>query len=612
MMSFTKDRLKETVSTLPDSPGVYMMKDMAGKIIYVGKAKSLKKRVRSYFQKMGNLDRKTRLMMEKARAIGHINADSEVEALILESNLIKEYKPRYNVNLKDDKKYPSIKITLDEPFPRVLVTRKIKKDGAKYFGPFTAATKMRTTLKTLRSIFPIRSCSYRLPDERPQRECLDFHIGKCMCPCMGRQSEEDYRSMIDEVCLFLTGKQEEVRRRVEERMREASRSQHFEQAAILRDRLLAIDAVNQRQRVLSPGLENYDVIAQSKSRNLACGVILKVREGKLLGIEHHYLSNIKDAEDGSILSLFLARYYMRDRDFPGELLLPFDFDDIELVRKWLGRNVTGRIRVSIPRRGEKRKILDLAKRNAELFLEEITIRQARKMERALRPLDELKEVLPLETRPDRLVCFDISNLGDSFAVGSMAVFTDGRPDKSGYRRFKIKTVDGQDDFAMMNEIIGRFAAKCVSGEEKTPDLIVVDGGKGQLSAALSALEDGGLEIPLIAIAKREEELFLPGEADGKRLSRRSAARALLIRLRDETHRFAVTYHRKERAKALTRSILEEVRGIGPIRKRYLLAAFDSIDAIAAATPDDLAEKGKIPLETAERLLDYLGEIDANR
>jgi excinuclease ABC subunit C len=532
-----------------------------------------------------------------------------VEALILESNLIKEYRPRYNVDLKDDKRYPHIKITLQEPFPRVLVTRIIAKDGAKYFGPYTAAHKMRITLKTLRSIFPIRSCSYKLPAERPERECLDYHIGKCQCPCMGHQSEEEYRGMIDEVCLFLSGKQEEVKKRIKQRMQTESVSLRFEKAALLRDRLAAIESVSQKQRVLSARLENYDVVALSRDENIACGVILKVREGKLLGIEHHYMGNVRNSVDAVILSLFMARYYLRERDFPDQLLLPFEFEDLKLILAWLEKNGQAAIKVAFPKRGEKNEVLQLATRNAQLFLEELRAQREKKLTAALRPLDELKKVFSLDSRPSRIACFDVSNLGESFAVGSVAVFQDGKPDKSGYRRFKIQTVNGQDDYAMMKEIISRFAANCTSGEEEVPDLVVVDGGKGQLSAATEALQNSGLDIPLVALAKREEELFLPGSTESLHLSRRSEALSLLIRLRNEAHRFAISYHRKSRTKAMTRSILEEVRGIGPKRKKKLMDAFGSIDTLAAASPGEIARLGEIPIETAHRLKEHLGEAN---
>lgn len=598
--------LKEKTDSLPDSPGVYMMKNSRGEIIYVGKAKSLKKRVSSYFKHTHNLDRKTRFMMEKVEDIAHINADSEVEALILESNLIKEHKPRYNIQLKDDKRYPYIKVTLQEAFPRILVTRRVAKDGAKYFGPYTAATKMRTTLKMLRTIFPIRSCSHNLPQDRPDRECLDFHIGKCQGPCLGHQSKDEYRSMIEEVCLFLSGKQEEVKRRIGRRMEEESTSLRFEKAALLRDRLLAIEAVSQKQRALSTQMGNYDVVAISRDVNLACGVILNVREGKLLGIEHHYMGNVKNSSDSVILSLFMARYYMRDRDFPDQLLLPLEFDDLKLIQSWLQEHNWKRIKVIFPKRGEKKKILELAERNASLFLKELRTQREKRIEKSHRQLDELRKVLSLDTRPERIACFDVSNLGNSYAVGSVAVFKNGKPAKSQYRKFKIKTVRGQDDFAMMKEIVSRYAERCNKGEEEVPDLIVVDGGKGQLNVAIQALEGKELEVPLIALAKGQEELFLPGVAEGLHLSRRSEALSLLVRLRDEAHRFAITYHRRSREKTLSQSLLDEVKGIGPKRKKKLIDAFDTIEGLVAATADEIAEKCGLSLEIAERLKEHIG------
>jgi excinuclease ABC subunit C len=605
-----ENRLKEKAHTLPDSPGVYLMKDSRGRVIYVGKAKSLRKRVRSYLSHAGNLDPKTRLLMRRAADIDHINAGSDVEALVLESNLIKEHRPRYNVILKDDKRYPFIKVTLQEPFPRVLVTRRILRDGAKYFGPYTAAGKMRATLKALRAIFPIRSCNFTLPEQRPERECLDYHLGRCLCPCLGHQSEEDYRSMIEEVCLFLSGRQEEVKSRMRKRMEEESAELRFERASLLRDRLQAIEAVSQKQRVLSTALEDYDAVALARDGNLACGVILNVREGKLLGIEHHYMGNVKRDGDDVLLSLFMARYYLRERDFPRELLLPFEFEDLRLIRRWLEEHGVPRIEISAPKRGGKRKVMELALRNAALFLEELQIQREKTKATMRRPLLELKKMLTLRDLPERIACFDVSNLGDSFAVGSVAVFEEGRPSRSRYRRFRIKSVEGQDDFAMMREIVTRFVLRCTRGEEDFPHLIVIDGGKGQLSAALEAMRSAGTDIPVVALAKEKEELFLPGSHDGLILSKRSPALALLIQVRDEAHRFAITYHRSARRRALVASLLDEVPGIGPKRKKKLLGAFTTIDDIAAASPEEVARKGKIPLATATRLTEFLREARA--
>lgn len=602
--------LKEKARTLPDSPGVYIMKDSCGRVIYVGKAKSLRKRIRSYFSEASNLDRKTRLMMKRARDLDHINTGSEVEALVLESNLIKEHKPRYNVILKDDKRYPFIKVTLQEPFPRVLVTRRVQRDGARYFGPYTAAGKMRATLKALRGIFPIRSCNYKLPHERPQRECLDFHLGRCLCPCMGHQSEEDYNSMIEEVCLFLSGKQEEVKSQIRRKMEEEAGAMRFEAAGLLRDRLRAIEAVSQKQRVLSTAMEDFDAVALARDGTLACGVILNVREGKLLGIEHHFMGNVSGDGDDVLLSLFLARCYLRERDFPRKLLLPFDFEDLGLIREWLLAHSDSGIEVSSPKRGEKKKVMELAEKNAELFLDELRIQREKSTRAAAQALEELKEVMGLGERPERIACFDISNLGPSLAVGAAAVFEGGVPARARYRRFRIKTVEGQDDFAMMREIVARFIARCERGEEAPPQLIVVDGGKGQLSAALEAARSAGLEIPIAALAKDKEELFLPGIQEGLVLSERSPARGLLVRIRDEAHRFAVTYHRDSRSKALVTSLLEEVKGIGPRRKLKLIEAFPSIEDIATAGPEEIARRGAIPLETARKLTKFLEEARA--
>jgi excinuclease ABC subunit C len=600
-----KSRLKEKTLGLPDSPGVYIMKDSRGRVIYVGKAKSLRSRLRNYFAHGDTLDRKTQVLMESAADLDHINVGSEVEALLLESNLIKEHRPRYNVTLKDDKRYPFIKVTLQEPFPRVLVTRRVLKDGAKYFGPYTASRKMRATLKALRAIFPIRACSYKLPEQRPERECLDYHLGRCLCPCLGHQSEEDYMSMIEEVLLFLSGRQDEVKKLIRRKMEEEARAMRFESAALLRDRLEAIEAISQKQRVLSTARVSYDAVSLARDGNLACGVILNVREGKLLGIEHHFLGNVRDHADGALLSLFMARYYLRERDFQGDLLLPFDFEDLDLIRKWLESHGASSIKVLTPKRGEKKKVMELAHRNAELFLADLKAQTEKEHAPPDRALLELKEFLSLSEPPALIACFDVSNLGESFAVGSVVVFQGEKPERSRYRKFRIRTVEGQNDFAMMREIVTRFLRRCREGEEMRPDLILIDGGKGQLSAALDALKESGLDIPVAALAKEKEELFVPGSPVGRILPESSPALSLLVQIRNEAHRFAVSYHRNSRSRALVTSLLDEVTGIGPKRRKRLLEIFTTIDELAAAEPEEIAKKGHIPLDTAVKLTEFL-------
>ena len=587
------------------------MKDIREKIIYVGKAKDLRNRVRSYFGKSRTSDHKVFRLRQKVVDIEYIVTDSAVEALILESNLIKEHKPRYNVNLKDDKRYPYIKITLNEPYPRIIITRKMEKDGARYFGPYTAVEKMHASLNLVRKIFTVRSCDYDLVRNRPPRECLDYFIKKCQGPCQDHQSREEYREMVDEVISFLSGKTGDVLERVEEKMMLASEQLRFEDAAGLRDQMIAVRRLHERQRVQNIFGIDQDIISFSRDGDDACAVILQVRGGKLLGRQHFYLKNVRDEEDGTILSAFISQFYLKGTtSFPQGLLLPFKFEDLPLVEKWFEDNLEHKITIHIPKKGDKAKLVRLASKNSDLLLEELKLQKMKVSERVPDSLKEVQKTFKLKEIPRRLVCFDISTIQGTNSVGSMAFFENGRPKKSEYRRFKIKTVEGQDDFAMIEEVVERYFSRSIEENKELPNMVVIDGGKGQLGRAVRALKKLALEdLPVISLAKREEEIFMPDNSDPLVLSRRSPTLKLLQQIRDEAHRFGVTYHRKLREKSAKYSILDDVPGIGPNKKRALINHFGSVKKIKEASVEDIAQVPGFSRKLAETVLQVLNKTE---
>ncbi|MBN2287845.1 MAG: excinuclease ABC subunit UvrC, partial [Candidatus Glassbacteria bacterium] len=543
MSPAAKKSLDEKLARLPGGCGVYLMRDREARIIYIGKAKSLAGRVRSYFRgKQSNP--KVSAMVGRVEDFDYIATDNEVEALLLESNLIKEHHPRYNVNLKDDKRYPYLKVTTGEPFPRIFVTRRYLSDGSRYFGPFTNAGALRTTLESLRKVFPIRGCSHRLPERKGVRECLNFHLGRCSGPCHGHISREDYRAMIDEVLMFLEGKTEFIAGRLRRQMEQASAELQFEQAARFRNQLEAVRKISQRQKIHSVGGEDYDVLAVSVDGRSACGVILKVRDGKLLGQEHHYLHNALGEPPAEVLSAFLRQNYLGHREYPGSVLLNHEVEDKKLVESILSERAGIRVRINVPVRGPKAGLVSLAGKNSHLLLEELILRRAKARQRVPEALVGLQKTLGLPSLPRLMVCFDVSTLQGDYAVAAMSAFRNGQPAKSAYRRFRIRRPAGQDDFAMLAEAVGRYFGRLAGGELEVPQLVVVDGGKGQLSAACEAVRNSGVEPPpIVSLAKREEEIFLPGHPEPYVLSRRSEALKMLQHLRDEAHRFAVSYHR---------------------------------------------------------------------
>ena len=600
-MPAAPDALSQKLAHLPESPGVYLWKDAGGTVLYVGKAKRLRSRVRSYVASDAGLNPKTRLFMAQAVDVETIVVLTEAQALILEANLIKEHRPRYNILLRDDKSYPYIKVTVQEPFPRAWVTRRVLDDGARYFGPYTDVGAMRHALNVVKRIFTVRSCSWDMPREMPERACLDYHIGRCQAPCIGAQSQASYRAMMDEVVLFLDGKTAEVRRRVRARMEEASAKLDFERAAGLRDAMVHLDQMEEPTVIVTPEGGDRDVVGYARDGDDACIAILRVRGGKLLAREHRLLEHAEGESDGAVLSAYLARTWPTSTERAAELLVPFDFDDRALFEE----SVPG-VRVHVPQRGPKREVVQLAEQNARHLLEEFKLAAFEADERAADPVYELQRELGLRKVPRALACFDISHAQGTDTVASCVWFENGRPRRAEYRKFKIKSVEGIDDFASMGEVVTRYFTRRRADEKPLPDLVVVDGGKGQLSAAHVALAAIGLgDVPMISLAKRDEEIFIVGRSESLRLTRRSPALRLLQQARDEAHRFAITFQRARRTARTVTSALLAVPGIGPTRRRDLLTAFGSIDGVRAATPEQIAALPGFSVTSATRLLEAL-------
>jgi excinuclease ABC subunit C len=586
---------------LPDGPGVYLWKGRDGTTLYVGKAKRLRSRVRSYFSNDQLESLKTRHLVGLIADLDTIVVPSEAHALILEANLIKEYRPRFNIALRDDKSYPYIKVTLQEPFPRVYVTRRLEDDGARYFGPYTDVGAMRRALNVVKRIFTVRSCNYDMPAQMPERPCLDYYIKRCKAPCILAQSQHEYRSMIDEVVLFLSGRPDEVVRRVKERMDLAAEQLDFERAAELRDVLQHLEQMEEPTVVLEVEGGDRDVVGYARDGDDACVTILRIRSGKLLSREQRFLENLDAEEDTSVLSVFLAGSYVGMQERARQLLLPFDFPDRELLEQALPET-----RILIPQRGPRRDLIALAEQNARHLLEELKLSSLEADERAGDPVYELGRELGLQRLPRSLVCFDISTTQGTDTVGSCVWFENARPKRGEYRKFKVKTVEGTDDFASMHEVVRRYFDRRTKDEKPLPDLIVIDGGKGQLSAAFAALSEAGIaDRPLISLAKREEEIFVWGRAEPLKLSRRSPALRLLQQARDEAHRFAVTYNRKRRSMRTVTSELLKVPGIGPVKRRRLLQEFGSIQGVRDAGEEAIAKLPGFNTERARRLLETL-------
>jgi len=595
------DAVATKLPHLPDGPGVYLWKGRDGTTLYVGKAKRLRSRVRSYFANDQLESPKTRHLVGLIADLETIVVPSEAHALILEANLIKEYRPRFNIALRDDKSYPYIKVTVQEPFPRVFVTRRLEDDGASYFGPYTDVGAMRRSLNVVKRIFTVRSCNYDMPAQMPERPCLDYYIKRCKAPCILAQSQHEYRSMIDEVVLFLSGRPDEVVRRVKERMDLASEELDFERAAELRDVLHHLEQMEEPTVVLEVEGGDRDVIGYARDGDDACVTVLRIRGGKLLSREQRFLTNIDGEDDADVLTVFLAGSYVGMQEKARQLLLPFDFPDRELIEQALPES-----RIQIPQRGPRRDLIALAEQNARHLLEELKLSSMEADERAGDPVYELGRELGLQRLPRSLVCFDISTTQGTDTVGSCVWFENGRAKRSEYRKFKVKTVEGSDDFASIEEVVRRYFERRLNDEKPLPDLIVIDGGKGQLSAAHAALAGVGLaDRPLISLAKREEEVFIWGREEPLRLSRRSPGLRLLQQARDEAHRFAVTYNRKRRSMRTVTSELLKVPGIGPVKRRQLLREFGSVQGVREAGEEAIAKLPGFNAERARKLLESL-------
>ena len=590
--------VEEKLKLLPDSPGVYLMKDARGKIIYVGKAVVLKNRVRQYFQRNKGHTPKVRAMVEKIADFETIMTGSEVEALILECNLIKKHRPRYNISLKDDKSYPYVKVTLQEEFPRVFVTRRILKDGARYFGPYTNVTAVHESLKLLRRLFPLRSC--RQMGERP---CLEYHIKRCIAPCTGNVDREEYDAMIRAVLLFLEGRTEDVERELSARMQAAAESYHFELAARLRDQLAAVRRVAEKQNIVT-GAGDQDAVGMARSDIGVCVQIFFIRAGKMLGREHFLLQGSEEESDEALLTAFLQQYYHQAAFVPREVLLPMELEETELLSEWLSEKKGGKVQIFVPQRGSKRDIVNMAEGNAEKYLRDEAERVKQANAQTLGAVEELGHYLGLRELPNRMECFDISHNQGSETVASMVVFEGGLPKKSDYRRFKIRSAEGKpDDFKSMREVTTRRYGKLT--EEELPDLIVIDGGKGQLSSALEIIRGAGhLKVPVVGLAKQFELIFVEGSSDPVVLPRHSQALYLIQRIRDEAHRFAITYHRKLRGKRNLVSVLDHIDGIGPKRRKMLWSHFGNLNRIKAASVEELAAVEGMNLPAAEAVYQF--------
>lgn len=613
------ERLQEKVDRLPERPGVYIFRDAAAEVIYVGKAVSLRDRVRSYFRGGRHLTGKVLRLAAEIRDVEHIVTDTETEALILECNLIKRYRPRFNIRLRDDKSYPYLRVTTGETWPRVMIVRSMKNDGARYFGPYTQAGALQETLRVLRRVFPYRTCSDARFRQHRDRPCLHYFIKRCPGPCAGLVTPEAYAAEIGRLIAFLEGRQEGLLDGLRRRMEEAAERLEFERAAELRDRLRALEAVVEKQKIVSDRLGDQDVIAVARSggnsppeaeQETACAQVFFVREGKVVGREAVVLAETEGSSDAEVLAAFLKQYYAAAGFIPPEILLSGEPDDAPAIAAWLEQLRGGRVSLLVPRRGEKRRLLEMVRKNAALFMEEERLRRRREEEGPAAALNELREALGLPAVPRRIECYDISNIQGRQTVASMVVFVDGRPSKKDYRQFKVRTVSGPDDFASMREVLSRrFLRVQAEGDRsfaERPDLVIIDGGRGQLGAARQAMAALGFsDIPAFGLAKENEWLFAEDRREPIILPRESPALLLVQRIRDEAHRFAVGYHRRLRSKHSLRSVLDEVPGIGPKRRQALLTRFRSLDNIRRATVEELAAVPGMTRAAAREVFEHL-------
>ena len=606
--------LEATLKRLPDRPGVYLMKDHRGDVLYVGKAQSLRNRVRSYWQKhvpAGEIHR-IRSVIDRVADVEVTEVDSVSEALLLEANLIKRYRPRFNVRLKDDKSYPYIKVTLGDDFPRVERTRKLVNDGSRYFGPYASASSVDESMNLVRRLFPFRTCTIDIRDgERAlQRPCLLYHIKRCQGPCIEAISKDDYRADIEQVELFLEGRQETLVKALQREMSSAAERQDYERAAQHRDKIRAIERTMESQKMAAFARTELDLVGMARQDNQAAMTLFAIRDGKMIGREVYLLDAAREATDDEVLGSFLEQYYARATSIPREVYVPAGLGEAADLAAFLSERRGGPVHLNVPQRGEKRSLLELATRNATDTLAREHARWLADQGKTLAALEQLAEALGLPGPPSRIECYDISNFQGAESVGSMVVFEDGKPRTGEYRRFRIRTVQGPNDFASHQEVLRRRFRAVKSGEEGSeeerrwamPDLVIVDGGKGQVSAAKAVLDELGLhDLPLAGLAKEREELFLPDRPDPIVLPATSSALYLVQRLRDEAHRFAITYHRTLRDKRTVRSAFDDLPGVGPKRKRELLKVFGSIKRVREAPVEQIAAVPGIGRSLAERI-----------
>ena len=616
-MAITKeDAVKRRLRAVPDGPGVYLFRDNRAQVIYVGKALRLRDRLRSYFTPGYSETARVADLVRKIYDFEFVTTANEVEALVLECNLIKNYRPRFNIRLKDDKNYLYLKLPVTEQFPRVHYSRRVLKDGALYFGPYTSAQSLRSTVKSIRQLLPFRTCS----DEifKQGKVCLDFHIKRCPGPCERRISPEDYKARIHEVALFMEGRSDVLVHELKDRMESSAGRLDFENAARYRDQLQSIEKIADRQKVLTRGRDDEDLIAYARSGEQVFVEVAYVRQGKMIGHDGHALDGAADAVEGELLRGFLLQYYASATHIPRVVIVPGAVEEPDLLTGWLAERRGGPVTIEVPQRGRKRALVTQLAETAKQELEQLRIQADYDRSRTEPMLAALAEALGLEAPPKRIECYDISNMQGDSAVGAMVVFEDGRPRNDHYRHFKIKFVPGPNDFAMLQEVLRRRLERLESAQRREeadavgdrsftsrPDLILIDGGKGQLSAALEVLESAGYaDIPTFALAKEHEEIFAPGRSEPIVQERNSPGMFLVQRIRDEAHRFAITHHRKVRARKALTSPLDSVEGIGPARKRALLRHFGSVQAIRDAAVEDIVALG-VPERLAKRLKETL-------
>ena len=593
--------LEEKIDQVPDRPGVYLYKDGKAQVIYIGKAASLRSRVRSYFQESRARDPKTDALVGQIRDLDYIVTGNELEALILESNLVKKHRPRYNIILRDDKHYPFLRLTTDEEFPRLVVARRVQKDGSTYFGPFYPATAMRQTLRLVRQLFPLRTCRIKIDGTLP-RPCLQYYIHRCHAPCTGWETREGYAKTVREVARFLEGGNDDLAMELTRQMEAAAGEMKFERAAGLRDQIQALNTVRERQKIISTEEADQDVVGVVRQGTDACVQLFFVRKGRLMGRESFFFDRVSGSGSGEILSAFLRQFYARDVTPPPEILLSEEPLESALTQEWLHRRRGGRVELIAPQRGKKRELVAMAEDNAVLALQTHVLARGNRLQAVL---DELERALNLPGSPHRIEGFDISTIQGSETVASMVVWQDGEMKKDDYKRYKIRTVTGTDDFAAMREVLTRRYGRALEGEGVFPDLVLLDGGRGQLHAGMKALEDLGLDyLPIASLAKRAEEVYTPEHLQPLVLDLASPGLQALQKIRDEAHRFAITYHKKLRHRRTISSVLDQIPGVGPTVRTNLLKTLGSAKVVREASVAELAAVPKVTPKLAQRIHDF--------